>query len=207
MFKEFIPKWIENGFASWPAAKHRFILYRWQVWTFFQRCKETSQRNNHSGSLQAAGRPHIPTKTHTISFFIVLNELQIRCHSLKETGPSHSPGRSPPHLHLQDTGSGSHHQVQLSSQPIGQCPCSSRRPTANQRAPPRLTSGSKRLRKAAPPSWKGARQTSLALQNHFLSTHFSPCSPLNVSALEYPAPAVLIPRLSQHASVVRPDPI
>lgn len=131
-----LTKWIENGFASWPAAKHRFILYRRQVWTFFQRCKETSQRNNHSGSLKTAGRPHVPTKTHTIPFFILLNELQICCHSLKETGPSGSPGRSRPQLHLQGTGSGSHRQVQLSPQPIDQRPRSSRRPPANQRAPP-----------------------------------------------------------------------
>ncbi|KAL0595596.1 Zinc finger protein 714 [Plecturocebus cupreus] len=44
--------------------------------------KETSQGYNHSCGLQPAGRPHIPTKAHTISFFVLLDELQLAAASI-----------------------------------------------------------------------------------------------------------------------------
>lgn len=64
-----------------------------------------------------------------------------------------------PHPQLLEPRSGSHRQVQLSSQTTGQRPCASRHSAVLwpiKEGLPRRRSGSKTLSEATPPSWNGA---------------------------------------------------
>lgn len=195
-----LTKRIENSFASRSATEHRLILYRGQVGPFFQRCEETSQRNNHPCGLQAAGGPDVPAETHTIPLFVLLNELQIRCHSLKGNWPPPSTaGKAGLSLPLPSP-------AQLSTDwpaPLRVTP--RRRPLANQRAASARTSGSDTVRDATPSSWTRARRSRLHFKDSF-SQHVSPHPPRNVSASENPGAfqTRILVATSQHAPGVRP---
>lgn len=104
-----LPKRVQHCSTSVPCTQNRIITDWRKVWSFFQRCVHTTNRNNlkkivmrflswvvnrnnyvecfsthHSRSFQSTRGPNIPAKSNTITVLVLSYKVLVRSHFWKE---------------------------------------------------------------------------------------------------------------------------